>query len=668
MEVLRLLAEEEYPVETYTITEGEITLYIRNQGKKYHSYHPELDKKIKEIGNVMTKVEESQVFTVEGFLDGIFQKSIVEYGESTVERETQRFDKELEQRFIQIEKDLASSPKKKEFKIRKEEFAEMIVEGCRRIREGELAGRSNFSSSMLYDAYLFLLSSKTSLEFLSDIHLVHGIRGSLSSAGAERGGSGSAGRRDGGRSSAEDVAQYVQEKYHKGMFHLDMYNNRFVFAELFHYIRAGLFKDAVEFAETHEGFFQEICRNFSGSLFLWMRVLGVSEKRSEKAGLWEEEPQAGDDPFKLFFHGLFSGSRNAPKEVIVTIEDFLWYQLILNKSLEEGSAGGKKAVSSVEIFEAMRGAMSTQRLFLASIVLKQWRSAMELLYDERFAMGEILFLSCAIAGRIKEEEPTCFPVKRKEKCVFVFECINVFVRIVQHITLLFLKPEEKLSVIYVVTPFISQEWAKDLVTEVFIASEDFSVLGSIDSNGRRNRSTLKEYVDAVSTSSVIQKISNYYVHSGELEKALKVSYLANSGETLEILSKILIDKIKKKDFAENGLGQIVKHFNNGMVNILWAIIELGGAKNNITSLIKSTGLIAQPDTASVLKKAQEISELAPEIKSVIPFALGVIGKRLGETVTYEHQEMGKALLLLAGVLEIDRAVVQDIVQDISSLL
>ncbi|OAG28946.1 hypothetical protein NEDG_01085 [Nematocida displodere] len=644
MELLRILTEDEFPVKTYSMAGIEIELSLKNTAQEIHNYHPELDKKIKETGRIVRKVEETGTFTVDGLLDGIFQKKMIEYGEQLARASIEEFDRKLKEKFVKKEKFILSAPKPKEFKIRKEDFAEMIVNGCVDLTRGKTVSENNFSSAMLYESYEFALSSKTPIDFLTEMHLKHVIR--------DR--------------SPESVNKHVQERYHRGMFKIDVYNSRFVFIELYYYIRSGMYREAEEFVEQNEGFFKEVSRNFSVSLFKWLGSLGFSAKQPRHETCWEEAPGPNDDPFKIFFFNIFTADPNPVKEVILTIEDFLWYQLIINKTIE-ASFPQKKKMPSEEIFSMLSGVITSSRLLQAALVLQQWRSAIDILHDDSFKTGEVLFLAYAVAKKIKEENLQEFPVKRGTAATKTTECINLFVRMVQGVSSLFLRPAERLNVIQIVAPFVMNDWTEDLAAEVFISSENFTVLGCIDEKGRKTASTLREYIE-VSSSAVIQRISEYYVHSGELDKALKVSYLGSTKKTLGILTQILVEKIKKKDFGTQGLESLVKHLNNAMLDILWTIILVGGATGNICALIRRTGLIPTAEAASVLKKAQDIAMLSPEIRAVIPSALVIVAKRLGECVSDEHKELGKSLLLLAGVLEVDKTIIQEIVSEISPLL
>lgn len=631
-------------IKTYSMSAIEIELLIKNRSTEMHSYHPELEKKIKELGDIMKHEEENECPTIETYLDGIFERKLIEFGEQQVKKEIELFESELKDFFTKEEKQVLSVPHGKRFKIRKEEFADVIIEGCKSIKRGDRLGKNIFSSPMLYDSYLFAASNKTPLEFLTYIHRTHAIKGE----------------------APEDLKLYTRMKYIGGTFKLEMYENSPMFAELYQYIRAGMYENALKFVEENKNFFWLICNNFYSSIMHWMQSLGFIHEERKYSMEWEEVPTNSDDPFKLLFYRLFTGSTECVKSIITTIEDFLWYQIITTKTITACNLKKKKN-SNQEIFKLLQGVITPPRLLQASIILKQWTAAMQILQDEAFRAGEILFLSYAISQKIREENPSSYPIKRERAVSAPAECTDLFVKGIQRITSLFMNPCDKLCIVNMASPFISSEWLEDLVSEVFIASEDYDVLGRVDSMGRKEPPTIQEYVN-VSAQAVIQRVAQYYIHSGELEKALKISYIESGKKTLEILTTILVDKIRTKEYAKEDLEKIVRHFNNELVSFLWDVLCIGASKDNAIQLIRRTGLIPANSTADVLKKVKEIDALSLEVKSVIPTALVIMSKRLGEHPYGENRDLAKALLLLAGALKMDTEIIHEIVSGISSLL
>jgi len=655
MGVLEILADDEYYVRMYSMAELEIELLRKKKGRAPHVFHPEIERKIKQIGVFMRRTENAGEFDVSAFLEGVFQERLVGYGEELFRKDVERFDKRLEEKFFKIDKNRFAEEPKKEKKLKRDVSDQMVRDG----KPACADEKSALGSQMLRDTYGYLSECKDSVQFLEEVH-----RGVLERHCAE-----SASRTKGAHQPISAAQQWVRDKYHRGgPYRLEMYNDRFVFAELYHYIRGGMHEEAAEFVKENSEFFTQVCRNFSESVLLWMQSVGMIKRTLEKKHGWEETPREGDDPFKLFFFQVFNAERHPSKEVITTIEDFVWYHLLINRTIR-ASFPKKKTVDGEELFRMLLRSVSVQRLLQAAVLLGQWTAAIDILYDDRLRVGEALVLANAVAKRVKEERREEFPIERREEKKQSAECICFFVKMVQHAASLFARPEEKLTVIRSVSPYISKEWMEDLVAEVFIDTEEFGVLGKIDAEGRKTKDTLKNYVDA-ELGAVVAKVSEYYVHIGELENALRVSYLGSTERTLEILKRILIEKIKKREFGKSGLEPIVKHFNSGVVNILWSVVRLGGEKGsekgNLTNLIKSTGLVPQNDTSSVIRKAEEISRLSSEIRSVVPFALAVIAERLGENNTPEHKEMAKGLIQLAGMIGVERTTVQEILSHVSS--
>lgn len=664
LKLLGILADEDFPVKTYSLTTAELSLNKLRSEKEVHTYHPDIEKKIRDLAGLYTKQDRGAPFCVEVFLDAMFQNRVVEFGEGLVERTVNRFDRRLEEQFIRMEQtQLAKSPAKK-FQIKKPEFAEMILNGCTNIQKGAPVGRENFTSQMLSDCYSWAMDSTDPLKFLSSIYLAHILKLAPGRAGA----SAASGLSEASNAVLEETIRgYVDKVYHKGMFKIDVYNDRFVFIELFYYVRCGLFDLSVSFVRKHEGFFKEICRNFSALFFNWSNALGFSSAETEQSPsdkLASESEE--DDPFKVFFYRLFSGKGDPPKSVVSTIEDYLWYQLLLNKTITKMSLD-RPILRSAELFSLFAGSVSSPKLLLVAVVLGQWRMALDILHDESFSTGEVLFLSYSIVKNIKRSSKQAFPGKRTDSGS-VKECLSTFIKILQGVSSLFLLVTEKLLIIQIASSFIDPEWLEDLVAEAFISSEDFALLGSIDASGRKAAPTLTEHV-GVEVPHVISKVSKYYEESGDLEKALRVSFLSNSEKTQEILNKILMRRIKNRDFDTSGFQSIVEYFRGSrMTQLLWTVLRIGRGEPNMLLLIRSTGLVPSNEMQSILQKAEDVKELVPEVREIVPHSLAVISSKLACVSGEEAKEMARALLQLCGVLALERALLEEITESLCSLI
>ncbi|KAH9385819.1 uncharacterized protein NEMAJ01_0715 [Nematocida major] len=617
-------AESECILRKYPMSLIEIELAIKNRPKELHSYHPELEKRIKELGNIMKYEEKSEYITIERYLDGIFENKLVEYGESQVENALTAFMSDLKETFIKEEKALLSSPKAKH-RVRKDDFCDIIIEGCNSIKRSDTLGRNVFTSQMIFDVYKYITSHQTPLQFLSDTFREHALRDS----------------------SLGGVLKYVQKK-HGGMFRLEMYESVPVFAVLYYFVRAGMRKEAKDFADNNRPFFQEISGHFYEDFCAWLEK-GTPAK--------PQEAPISADPFKALFQNLFRQAQECPQEVITTIEDFLWYKILVSGSPREYP----------RIFSLLRGKITETKLLQAALVLGEWKEAMEILQDETFSAGEVLFLSYGIAHKMRRNAPENYPLARSTRSEQTL-CLELFIHSIQSISTLFRQARERLAVVNMASPFVSQEWLEDLAAEVFIATEDYAVLGSIDASGRKIHSTLGEYAN-VEAQRVISKVSEYYILTGELDKALKISYVGSSERTLEILTSVLVQRIEEKEYAESeGVGRIVRHFNSPVTNFLWDSLCIAASGDNAVSLIKRTELIPRGTPEEIGRKVLEIQRLSQEVRGVIPGVLLIMAQRLGENPHANNQELAKSLLLLAGALEVGPETLQEIVSRVSGLL
>ncbi|KAI5145144.1 hypothetical protein NEPAR04_2338 [Nematocida parisii] len=631
-------------VRTYSISLIEVELALTNKVSDIHSYHPELEKRIEELGEVMAHRTESENITIEAYLDGIFEKKLIQFGENQVKQELEEFESDLKAYFVKEEKRLLTAPRREQLKVRKDEHTYVIIEGCKSLKRGDSIGQNLFSSPMLYDAYLFATSAQTPHEFLAYIHYTRAIR--------ER--------------TAQAVKLFTRMKYGSGMYKIEMYENQAMYAELYQYVRAGMYAEAAQYVEQNKNFFLIISHNFYSSIMSWMHAMGFISEEKKHGMDWEEVPTSEDDPFKLLFYRLFTGSTECVQSVITTIEDFLWYHITVIKTISACRIK-KRANTYLEIFKMLEGSVTAPKLLQASLMLGQWKEAMIILQDSAFNAAEMIFISYAIMQKMREEFPFAYPIKRELADTEAAQCTDIFIKGVQGVTAFFASAEEKLCVVNLASPFITAEWLEDLVAEVFIASEDYTVLGEVDATGRRQTATILEYID-VSRQGVVQRVAEYYIHSGDLLKALKISYAGSDERALDILTSILVDKIEAKEYEQEGLGSIVEHFNDELTNFLWDILLIGGSQEGAVNRIRRTGLVPGNNAADVLRKTQEIKNLAPRIKRVIPTALVITAQRLGANSRIENQDLAKALLLLAGALDMDKEVMHEIVTSIAGLL
>ncbi|KAI5179706.1 hypothetical protein NEOKW01_0169 [Nematocida sp. AWRm80] len=651
MNVLKVLEEDDFTIKTYSMLQIELELSLLERVK--HSYHSELEKQIDEIGLIMNRIEENKVQTIELYLDSVFQSKLIEYGERNLQAQINAFNSELNN------KSTNTMSTFRKYNIKKEEFNEILIEGCKSVRENKDISQSIFSSVMLYDLFSYCISTKESLEFLSDIHLVNIVK------------------------ETDNMTEKIKNKYSNSTYKIDSYNNKYVFIELYWYIRSGLYDKAVDYIVENEGYFKEILNNFSGALLNWMHKLGFI-KKNEYFGGWDtlKNIAPNEDPFKTMFIRIFSGSEEYPKECINTIEDFLWYRMIVKQTIEKTPL--RKQISSDQsLFKSIRSLLSPPKALFSAIVLEQYKEALNILYDEPFKTPDALFIGYGVALRIKQQNPEHFPISRrrptpqkvishsdlikargtKDSLQTTIESINLYVNIAQSVSSLFLKPEQKLSVIQLVSSFISEEWLEDLVSEVFISSEDYSLLGiqpsPIHSTILNTHSKLSSIIN-VNTSNINNKILNYYLNNKELDKALNIS--SNNTTKENILINSLVNSIKNKKYNI----QIPPVHNNPTINILTNILALG-TTNNILPAINKTGLISTGDTISTLKKVEEIKLLPPEIKCIIPEALLLISKRLKESqeTTEEYINISKSVVLLSGALDINKNTVREILNNLS---
>lgn len=761
MERFWALLGSECALGVYTITKAEIDLGLK-AGKGTSSKHPELQKRIKELGSIAERKETETFPGVEEYLDGIFQQKLVEYGEAKMKKTLAAYDEDLKRKFLQKEKEIraqlgaqgvTSSKMSLASKSRFPTAAHRNVPpslpriirdaGSRaragRSTTGESAQMGNaedahsqrteiaeqmivpletalpfFSSAQTRDLYAYLTGQSGPIEMLQAQFRKYVVK----------------------YEHPDSIREYVESHFHRGTHGFEMYNERFLYIELYHWVRCGMLKNALQLVRLYGNFFSDIAGGFLDAFLKWVRLItntasGAPENVSPPDSKDTRGPfaQTVVDPFKTFFLGLFAEKSNPPREVICTIEDFVWYQMLLDKTLEASAPrGGGRRVPRKEVYRMVESSVSASKCLGAAILLGQWKSAAEILDSSRLGLAESLMIAYGVCLRVKREKENEFPIFRKSGSEG-YECASLLLQLAQEACGLFVRPEDKLSLLSIVSPFLSSDWMEDLISEVFISTDDHRILGAFDAAGRKSPCTLGEYAD-VSADAVIDRVSGYYLESGNLKKALSVSYLGSQEKTVSVLEDVLIDKIQQGDYACSGLVDVVPHFSSPFVSLLWAAVEIGSAQDlekkedeeSIMSKIKKCGILPGPNTESVLEKARELQSMSLYASAVWPYVLRILARALssagargrgphkspllqytsdvrspgwagniysseqssGTTVEKqlltgtvldqssgalsEKKEIASALLLLAGVLQVGNTVIQDIVGDLSDLL
>ncbi|KAF7683337.1 hypothetical protein TCON_1452 [Astathelohania contejeani] len=172
----------------------------------------------------------------------------------------------------------------------------------------------------------------------------------------------------------EKIKEFVKLRYNKTGYGLEVYEESYVFAELYTMLRCGLTGSIYTALEKYNTFLSYVTPGLKEALISW-----IDGKRVKYS-----EPVVKGDKFKIFLHQIVTacGDIQPDELVICTIEDFIWYQMI--NITEE--------YTSDRIINLFQGFKNHIGLLLVTILCKKYDKAIEVVYENEFDIVESYFL------------------------------------------------------------------------------------------------------------------------------------------------------------------------------------------------------------------------------------------------------------------------------------
>lgn len=236
-----------------------------------------------------------------------------------------------------------------------------------------------FDDALLFDMYSFLRKLKPSenfeqeIEFLGDEYLRYVERFLKENADKIKAPL---------RGVEDKVSVFTRLRYSKEEYGLEVYEGRYMFAELYTLFRCGLVEAARNLLERFHVFFEHISHRFKTNFGGWMSAR-TRPAVPVKIG-------ASDDLFKAFLLGMMDGSsKRMDERVVGSIEDFIWTHLI---SINE-------AGSAPSVLRMFKNYQNPKGLFLAYVMLKDYDGAMSLMFKGDFPMIPSYFIMKALCPR-----------------------------------------------------------------------------------------------------------------------------------------------------------------------------------------------------------------------------------------------------------------------------
>ncbi|ADM12179.1 uncharacterized protein Eint_090500 [Encephalitozoon intestinalis ATCC 50506] len=185
----------------------------------------------------------------------------------------------------------------------------------------------------------------------------------------------------------DKISVFTKLRYSKEEYGLEVYEGRYMFAELYTLFRCGLLDSAKGLLERFHVFFEHISHRFKTSFGSWITTRTKPAVPVKIGG--------SDDLFKAFLLGLMDEkSRRMDERIIGSIEDFVWMNLI---SINEGR-------SASEILKMFRNYQNPKGLFLAYVMLKDYDKAMSLMFKGDFSIIPSYFIMKALCPRCKNKK------------------------------------------------------------------------------------------------------------------------------------------------------------------------------------------------------------------------------------------------------------------------
>lgn len=173
-------------------------------------------------------------------------------------------------------------------------------------------GAYSFGDDLLFDLYEFLCEENSPIKFLylSYLKLVKRYFPK---------------EKDNFLITKAKIQEFVKLKFDKQTFNIEVYESRYVWAELFVAYRIGRIDLVREILNEFEVLFKFMSSEFKSTFTRFL-----DSQKSNFIGT----PALTDDKFKKFFYHLIENKLYSDGYVISSVEDYLWLKLVTNKEIQ----------------------------------------------------------------------------------------------------------------------------------------------------------------------------------------------------------------------------------------------------------------------------------------------------------------------------------------------
>lgn len=162
------------------------------------------------------------------------------------------------------------------------------------------------------------------------------------------------------------VREFVKMRFNREEFNIEVYESRYLWAEIFVLYRIGRIDLVKEMLSEFEIFFEFMAQKFR-TVFLGF----LSERKSNFIATVGNE-----DKFKKFLFDLADGRAKSDGHVIGTVEDYLWLKMVMGKEIRQ----------EMDQFE------NNRIKFMISIFARKYNEAIDILLKSDFGIVSKFFL------------------------------------------------------------------------------------------------------------------------------------------------------------------------------------------------------------------------------------------------------------------------------------
>lgn len=350
-------------------------------------------------------------------------------------------------------------------------------------------------------------------------------------------------------------------------YFLESYHNRYLFAEIFLYLRIGKISDALQLIEKYKDFFNSSAPEIEKSIVDFYQGKYVSKMYYEKMR------GAKNDRFKLL---IFQILCNVPDvfDILSTFEDFLWFTMLHAKNIDD-------------LYSRKDNLDIDGCKFLLSLFCRKYKDAFSILLTKDFPIIEMFFTAREMSNHTKIIEP-------------YVEIVFLFIK-------KFTKKERKIEL---VNSLCTGTKSEKIIADILVKTDSLDLIG------------LKDDICGLNTK-IVDQVAYYLQKNGDREKLLQLYYLFNNDrKILQILNEYLIDLILKDKKEINKHNDIIDYFSKTTNSkekdkMLFLINIIHFTKSQNMADLKNSNFFSSSHMSI-------ISELRPVISKLIPLITKLI--------------------------------------------